>query len=137
MTSNLGSDILLENSENSQHQIDSLLHHTFKPEFLNRIDEIITFNPLSKEVCIKIVDKMLNELNNRLQENKIYIEFTDSLKQYIIDSSFTYDFGARPIKRFISKNIETLIASKIISEEIVPLKQYILDYVNNNIILKG
>ena len=137
MTSNLGSDILLENGKNSQSEIDSLLHHTFKPEFLNRIDEIITFNPLSKEVCIKIVDKMLNELNNRLQENKIYIEFTDSLKQYIIDSSFTYDFGARPIKRFISKNIETLIASKIISEEIIPLKQYILDYVNNNIILKG
>ena len=137
MTSNLGSDILLENSENSQSEIDSLLHHTFKPEFLNRIDEIITFNPLSKEVCIKIVDKMLNELDNRLQENKVYIQFTDSLKQYIIDSSFTYDFGARPIKRFISKNIETLIASKIISEEIVPLKQYILDYVNNNIILKG
>ena len=135
MTSNLGSDILLENGKNSQSEIDSLLHHTFKPEFLNRIDEIITFNPLSKEVCIKIVDKMLNELNNRLQENKIYIQFTDSLKQYIIDSSFTYDFGARPIKRFISKNIETLIASKIISEEIVPLKQYILDYSSNEIIL--
>ena len=133
MTSNLGSDILLENGKNSQSEIDSLLHHTFKPEFLNRIDEIITFNPLSKEVCIKIVDKMLNELDNRLQENKIYIQFTDSLKQYIIDSSFTYDFGARPIKRFISKNIETLIASKIISEEIVPLKQYILDYSSNEI----
>ena len=137
MTSNLGSEYLLENSINTEEKISTLLHKTFKPEFLNRIDEIITFNPLSKEVCRKIVDKMLNELKDRLYENKIYVIFSESLKEYIIDSSFSYDFGARPIKRFISKNIETLIASKIISEEIVPLKQYILDYVNNNIILKG
>ena len=65
MTSNLGSDILLDNNKDSSQQINNLLHHTFKPEFLNRIDEIITFNPLSKDVCIKIVDKMLNELKDR------------------------------------------------------------------------
>ena len=136
MTSNLGSDILLENNHDAYKQIDVLLHHTFKPEFLNRIDEIITFNPLSKDVCIKIVDKMLNELLVRLKENKIHIEFTNSLKEYIIDSSFSYEFGARPIKRFISKNIETLLASKIISEEIKPLNNYIVDYENGNVIIK-
>ena len=136
MTSNLGSDILLENNHDAYKQIDVLLHHTFKPEFLNRIDEIITFNPLSKDVCIKIVDKMLNELLIRLKENKIHIEFTDSLKEYIIDSSFSYEFGARPIKRFISKNIETLLASKIISEEIKPLNNYIVDYEDGNVIIK-
>ena len=136
MTSNLGSDLLLENSNDCYNQIDVLLHHTFKPEFLNRIDEIITFNPLSKDVCIKIVDKLLNELFNRLKENKIHIEFTNSLKDYIIDSSFSYEFGARPLKRFISKNIETLLASKIISEEIKPLNSYILDYENGNIVIK-
>ena len=136
MTSNLGSDLLLENSNDCYNQIDVLLHHTFKPEFLNRIDEIITFNPLSKDVCIKIVDKLLNELFNRLKENKIHIEFTNSLKDYIIDSSFSYEFGARPLKRFISKNIETLLASKIISEEIKPLNSYILDYDNGNIVIK-
>ena len=136
MTSNLGSDILLENNHDAYKQIDILLHHTFKPEFLNRIDEIITFNPLSKDVCIKIVDKMLNELLVRLKENKIHIEFTNSLKEYIIDSSFSYEFGARPIKRFISKNIETLLASKIISEEIKPLNNYIVDYENGNVIIK-
>lgn len=136
MTSNLGSDILLENNHDAYKQIDVLLHHTFKPEFLNRIDEIITFNPLSKDVCIKIVDKMLNELLIRLKENKIYIEFTDSLKEYVIDSSFSYEFGARPIKRFISKNIETLLASKIISEEIKPLNNYVVDYENGNVIIK-
>ena len=136
MTSNLGSDILLENNRDAYKQIDVLLHHTFKPEFLNRIDEIITFNPLSKDVCIKIVDKMFNELLIRLKENKIHIEFTDSLKEYVIDSSFSYEFGARPIKRFISKNIETLLASKIISEEIKPLNNYVVDYENGNVIIK-
>ena len=136
MTSNLGSDILLENNNDCFNKINDLLHRTFKPEFLNRIDEIITFNPLSKDVCIKIVDKMLLELVKRLEENKIKIEFTHSLKQYIIDSAFSYEYGARPIKRFISKNIETLLASKIISEEIKPLHKYIIDFENNNIIIK-
>ena len=135
MTSNLGSEYLLENSKNSKEKIDALLHKTFKPEFLNRIDEIITFNPLSKEVCVKIVDKMLNELTSRLYENKIHINFTDNLKEYIIDSSFSYDFGARPIKRFISKNIETLIASKIISEEIKINSKVVLDYKDNQIVI--
>ena len=135
MTSNLGSDILLDNNKDSSQQINNLLHHTFKPEFLNRIDEIITFNPLSKDVCIIIVDKMLNELKDRLSENKIQVEFTNSLKQHIIDSAFSYEYGARPIKRFISKNIETLLASKIIAEEIIPLNNYIIDYKNDNIVL--
>ena len=135
MTSNLGSDILLDNNKDSSQQINNLLHHTFKPEFLNRIDEIITFNPLSKDVCIKIVDKMLNQLKDRLSENKIQVEFTNSLKQHIIDSAFSYEYGARPIKRFISKNIETLLASKIIAEEIIPLNNYIIDYKNDNIVL--
>ena len=135
MTSNLGSEYLLEDKVNANKKIDSLLKNTFKPEFLNRIDEIIYFNPLNKEVCYKIVDKMLNELKNRLYENKIHIEFSNQLKEYIIESSFSYDFGARPIKRFISKNIETLIASKIISEEIKPTNNILLDY-DNEIIIK-
>ena len=136
MTSNLGSDILLDNNKDCFKQINELLHHTFKPEFLNRIDEIITFNPLSRDVCIKIVDKMLMELVERLEENKIQIEFTNSLKQYIIDSAFSYEYGARPIKRFISKNIETLLASKIFSEEITPLNKYLIDYKNDKIEVK-
>ena len=133
MTSNLGSEYLLEDNANAQEKINTLLHKTFKPEFLNRIDEIITFNPLSKEVCVKIVDKMLNELKKRLYENKIYIDFSDALKEYIIDSSFSYDFGARPIKRFISKNIETIIANKIVKEDIKLNSKVLVDYINNNI----
>lgn len=79
---------------------------------------------------------MLMELVERLEENKIQIEFTNSLKQYIIDSAFSYEYGARPIKRFISKNIETLLASKIISEEITPLNKYLIDYKNDKIEVK-
>ena len=74
---------------------------------------------------------MLNDLTNRLYENKIFIEFTDNVKQYIIDSAFSYEFGARPIKRFISKNIETLIASAIIKEHIKTNNKVVLDYKDN------
>ncbi len=133
MTSNLGSEILLEKGHDVESKINQLLHQTFKPEFLNRIDEIITFNPLTKEVCYQIVDKLLGELKNRLYDNKIDITFTKNLKDYIIDSSFSYTFGARPIKRFISKNIETLVAEKIIREEIRPNDKITMDYQENDI----
>ena len=131
MTSNLGSEYLLENNEDSKIKVEQVLHKTFKPEFLNRIDEIITFNPLSKEVCVKIVDKMLKDLSNRLYENKIFINFTENVKEHIINSSFSYEFGARPIKRYISKNIETLIANAIIKEHIKANNKVVLDYKDN------
>ena len=135
MTSNLGSDFLLEDKDGAKDKIEALLHRTFKPEFLNRIDEIITFNPLSKEVCRKIVDKMLSELANRLYENKIHVNFSEKLKDYIIDSSFSYDFGARPIKRFIAKNIETVVATMIVNESIVPGDNITLDYNGEEIVV--
>ena len=136
MTSNLGSEYLLDNNNDSSSLINQLLHKTFKPEFLNRIDEIITFNPLNKEVCYKIVDKMLNDLANRLYENKIYLSFSKSLKDYIIENSFSYDYGARPIKRYISKNIETLLASKIIKDEIKLNDKVLIDVIDNEINIK-
>jgi len=133
MTSNLGSEYLLENKKE---EVDNLLHHTFKPEFLNRIDEIIYFSPLSKEVCLKIVDKMLNELSNRLKDNNINISYSSSLKEYIINSSYSPIYGARPIKHFISKNIETLLAKEIISSNIKPNDKIELDYKDNKIIIR-
>ena len=136
MTSNLGSEYLLDNNNDSSSLINQLLHKTFKPEFLNRIDEIITFNPLNKEVCYKIVVKMLNDLANRLYENKIYLSFSKSLKDYIIENSFSYDYGARPIKRYISKNIETLLASKIIKDEIKLNDKVLIDVIDNEINIK-
>ena len=106
----------------------SELKKTFRPEFLNRIDEIVMFNPLSREVQIKIVDKLLNDLRNRLEKNNINVEFTDGVRKYVIDNSYNTTYGARPIKRFIQKNIETEIAKKIISSEVQPTKSYTIDY---------
>ena len=132
MTSNLGSEYLLENKTK---EVDALLHQTFKPEFLNRIDEIVYFKPLTKEVQMKIVDKMLNILNNRLKESYYSFSFTDSLKKFILDSAYSPTYGARPIKRFIQNEIETRIATKIIANEINTKNKYLVDYQNGQIII--
>ena len=130
MTSNLGSSYLL-NQENEK--VDEILKQTFKPEFLNRIDEIVTFKPLDKSTQIKIVDKLLNILQNRLKEQYYQIRFTDQLKQFIIDKSYTFEYGARPIKRFIQREVETIIAKAIISGEINQSRVYTIDIVNSEI----
>lgn len=133
MTSNLGSLALLEGREE---EVNELLHQTFKPEFLNRIDEIVYFKPLNKDTQMKIVDKMLNQLNDRLKESYYSFSFSSSLKQYILDSAYSVNYGARPIKRFIQNEVETLIATKIISGEINTKEKYLVDYINNEIIIK-
>lgn len=131
MTSNIGSELLL--SEGSEKDISSILKQYFKPEFLNRIDEIITFHPLTKDVQIKIVSKMLTDLDMRLLAQGINITFTDALKKYILEQSFNLEFGARPVKRYIQKHIETFVTMKIISNEIHPGVEYVLDACNNEI----
>ncbi len=125
MTSNLGSEYLLNNE---REKVDALLHQTFKPEFLNRIDEIVYFLPLGKETQRKIVDKMLNDLNKRLQESYYSFEFSDALKDYILDRSFSMTYGARPIKRFIQNNVETLLANEIVQGNIDTKHKYLVDY---------
>lgn len=126
MTSNLGAELLLEDPKNKKGVID-LIKNYFKPEFLNRIDEIIVFNPLTKDVQIKIVDKILHELDLRLLAQDIHIKYTDFLKHYIIDQAFDITYGARPIRRFIQKYVETYIATEIIKSNIKPGVNYVLD----------
>ena len=132
MTSNLGSDLLLQNRKD---EVEKLLRSHFRPEFLNRIDEIVYFNPLDKDTQYKVVEKMLNLLNNRLKENYISVEFTDNVKKYVIDNAYSFEYGARPIKRFIQNNIETLIATDIIEGKIDTKHKYILDYKDDKLIL--
>lgn len=103
MTSNLGSEYLLNHDENATELVMNEVHAHFRPEFLNRIDEIVMFNPLSKDVQIKIVDKLLNELRVRLNKNNIKVNFTNALKKYVIDNSYNTTYGASPIKLFYSK----------------------------------
>ncbi len=121
MTSNVGSDEIMNGNKDGMKQ---LLNAHFKPEFLNRIDEIVTFNPLNKEVEYKIARKMINELKTRLEGEYYYIDFDSSLDKWIVDKAFSKDFGARPLKRFIQHNIETYLAEKIIKEDIKPNKKY-------------
>jgi len=132
MTSNLGSEYLLNNERD---KVESLLHQTFKPEFLNRIDEIVYFSPLSKDTQSKIVDKMLNNLNDRLKESYYSFEFSKKLKDWILDSAYSPVYGARPIKRFIQNKVETILANKIIAQEIDTEHKYLVDYDGKDVIV--
>lgn len=122
MTSNLGSEYILDGQ---REPVEKLLHATFKPEFLNRIDEIVYFNPLSKEVQYQIVAKMLNELKERLNEQFYAVDFDNKLKDYIIDNAYSPVYGARPIKRFIQDKVETALAEAIIRGQLNTTDRYL------------
>lgn len=136
MTSNLGSEYILDNKENSEELVMDELKHTFRPEFINRIDEIIIFKALSKEIVYDILDKIIKEIEVRLQDKKISIELTEKAKKFIIDNSYNPDFGARPIKRYVSRNLETLIANNIIMDKIKFNSKIIVNVENDNLIIK-
>ena len=125
MTSNLGSESILEGH---RAEVEALLHRTFKPEFLNRIDEIVYFNPLSKDTQLLIVEKMLSELQKRLQEQYFTVSFTKALEHYILDSAYSPEFGARPLKRFIQDKVETALATAIIDGSMSTKKAYVVDW---------
>jgi ATP-dependent Clp protease ATP-binding subunit ClpB len=137
MTSNLGSNYILEKEKNANELIMNELKHTFKPEFLNRIDEIIIFDSLNKDVIYQILDKIISDINKRLDDKKIKVILTDDAKKYIIDNSYDESYGARPIKRFVSRNIETLIAKEIINGNIKYNSEITIDVKNDTLILKG
>jgi ATP-dependent Clp protease ATP-binding subunit ClpB len=107
--------------------VEQLLHQTFKPEFLNRIDEIVYFNPLSKDVQYRIVEKMLGELNTRLEQQYFSFAFSDKLKDYILDKAYSPAYGARPLKRFIQDQVETALATAIIKGDVNTTDQYLVD----------
>lgn len=136
MTSNLGSEYILDKKENSEELVFSELRKTFKPEFINRIDEIIIFKALTKKVVYDIVDKLMKELENRLHDKLIKINLTDRAKEAIVENSYDESFGARPIKRYIVSHIENLIASKIINDEIKYNSTITIDVDNNTFIVK-
>lgn len=136
MTSNLGSEYILENNDNADNLVMTELKHTFKPEFINRIDEIIIFNSLSKEVVYKILDKIIKDLELRLNDKKININVTKNAKDFIINESYDEKYGARPIKRFVSRYLETLIANDIINDKIKYNSTVTVDVEDNKLKLK-
>ncbi len=124
MTSNLGSEYFIAGKPE---MVDGLVKSTFRPEFLNRIDELVYFHPLAKDTQIKIVDKLLGELSANLKSQYVELTFSEALKRHVLDSSFSLEYGARPLKRFIQKEIETAIARKLIDGSIEPHRAYLLD----------
>ena len=133
MTSNLGSEYILENNSNSDEMVMQELKHTFRPEFLNRIDEIIIFNSLSKDVVYTILDKLIHDIELRLQDKRIKIIITDNARKYIIDNSYNEIYGARPIKRYVSRNVETMIANMIIEDKIMYNSTITIDVENDKL----
>ena len=136
MTSNLGSEYILENKDNNETKILEILRSRFRPEFINRIDEIVVFNSLNKDVIYNILDKIIKETEDRLKDINLKIKLTDKAKDFIIENSFEESFGARPIKRYVTHNIETMLANKLIKDEIKRNSTITVDAENDNLTLK-
>ena len=142
MTSNLGSDLIRDLAqkgktyEEIKEQVIKYIEHRFRPEFLNRIDEIIIFKPLTTTEVMKILDILINNLNQKLKENQIEVELTDKLKEYIIEKGYSVVYGARPLKRGFQKVIENELAKLILQNKITPNSKVILDIENDKIQIK-
>lgn len=136
MTSNLGSEYILEDNKDSKTLVMNQLHQTFKPEFINRIDEIIIFKSLDKKVVHEILDKIIKDIEKRLVDKRLKLELTDKAKEFVINESYDERYGARPIKRFVARNIETLIAKNIILDKIKFNSTITIDVVNNELVIK-
>ena len=135
MTSNLGSSYLLEgidaNGEITQKAVDeveTLLKQNFRPEFLNRLDEIVFYKPLLKDQIKKIVDLMIESLRARLRDKQLDVVLTDRAKDYVINAGYDPVYGARPLRRFLQSNVETLIAKTIIAQDLLPDTKMVVDY---------
>jgi ATP-dependent Clp protease ATP-binding subunit ClpC len=142
MTSNLGSDLIRDLSEKGKtyeeikEQVIKYIEHRFRPEFLNRIDEIIIFKPLTTTEVMKILDILINNLNQKLKENQIEVELTDKLKEYILKKGYSVIYGARPLKRVFQKVIENELAKLILQNKITPNSKVILNIENDKIQIK-
>ena len=144
LTSNLGSDYILEGitkdgeiSEEAKEKVNTLLKQSFRPEFLNRLDEIIFYKPLLKKEITKILDLLIQDLEKRLEDKEINLELTKQAKDYLIDNGYDEIYGARPLKRFVQRKLETLIARKILTGEIVPNSKVVVDVKDNELYIKN
>jgi ATP-dependent chaperone ClpB len=137
MTSNIGSEILLEkgNTEEVIAEVNGMLTRYFRPELLNRIDDIITFAPLTNDLVGEIIDKFVSDIQKRLVEQNISISLTELAKNKIALEGYDIRFGARPLKRYIQKHLETIIAKAIISGNIIPNTNIIIDVLENEFVL--
>ena len=133
MTSNLGSEYALEGKNDL---VLKELQETFRPEFINRIDEIIIFKPLSKDIIYQILDKIIKEIEYRLIDKNIKIRLTNEARDYLVSIGYDVNYGARPLKRVVSRTLETILANKLISGEIHYGETVTFDCVNNELVIK-
>ena len=133
MTSNLGSEHILDG--NTDLVMKEVREH-FRPEFINRIDEIIVFNPLTKDAIGHILDKIIAEIENRLKDVDLKINLTDKAKAQLINDGYDINYGARPLKRLVSRTIETMLSKKIIAGQVKPGDTVTIDYQDNNYMIK-
>ncbi|OUQ60303.1 ATP-dependent chaperone ClpB [Tyzzerella sp. An114] len=143
LTSNLGSNYLLDGidesgeiKEEAKEQVNELLRRSFRPEFLNRLDEIVFYKPLTKNDITFIIDLIVKDLNKRLEDKQLSCELTENAKNYIIESAYDPVYGARPLKRFIQRYIETLIAKKIIRDDVAPETKFVIDVENDEFVIR-
>ena len=127
LTSNLGSSDILDGiqpdgqiSEEARERVNQLLKRQFRPEFLNRLDDIVFYKPLSKDEIRKIVDLMIADLRRRLENHQLGLRLTDGAKDFIIEEGYDPVYGARPLKRFLQSKVETLVARKMIASDLKP-----------------
>ena len=135
LTSNLGSNYILEGinekgeiSGEARTMVDGLLKQQFRPEFLNRLDDIVFYKPLTKDEITRIVDLMIADLQKRLEEKQLTVELTQAAKDYVVDSGYDPVYGARPLRRFLQSKVETAIAKAIISRDLRPRTHLVVDY---------
>lgn len=134
MTSNVGSEYVLDGKVDED-VINAELKTYFRPEFLNRVDEIIIFNSLSKEVIYEILDKLVSDLNKKLIGNRISITLSEKAKEWIVENGYDHNYGARPLKRFLSKNLETLLAKKLIDGSIITGDNLTVDIKDDSLVI--
>ena len=134
LTSNLGSQYLLDGidetgeiSQQARDQVNELLKRSFRPEFLNRLDEIVFYKPLTKENVTHIIDLMAADINRRLEDKQLTVELTPAAKDYIIESAYDPIYGARPLRRFLQHTVETLVSKKIIADQVEPGSRITVD----------
>ena len=135
MTSNIGSQYVLDGKVDED-MMNAELKNYFRPEFLNRIDEIIVFNALSKKVIYEILDKLVDDLNKKIKHQRISISLTEKAKEFIVENGYDHNYGARPLKRYLSKNLETLLAKKLISGDVISGDNLTNDISNDELVIK-
>ena len=140
LTSNLGSQFILEGSnekgevsEEAEEAVNNLLKTHFRPEFLNRLDEIVLYKPLQKEEILQIVSLLEKDLEKRLEDKQLHVRLTESARHYVASQGFDPIFGARPLRRFLQRKVETLIARTLIAQEVSPFSTFVVDYDGENL----